>query len=166
MSNPNKGHSHGPSVLVLNETVFSLSGKALREEVGRMADFVSRRYRKKISEIDLAFLKPAAVQKLNKHFLKKDKTTDILTFASKIETGMGAELAINLVRVLKDAKSDERDAREYLAEVILHGLLHTVGVDHDYSTGSLRKVHALQRRLLDEFRPELKAFAVKKKRPG
>lgn len=129
-----------------------------------MADFVSKRYRKKIAEIDLAFLKPGAVQKLNKHFLKKNKTTDILTFASEVDHGMGAELAINLARVLQDAKTDERDAREYLAEVILHGLLHTVGVDHDYSTTSLRKVHALQRKLLDLCKPELKAFAVSKKK--
>lgn len=129
-----------------------------------MADFVSRRYRKNIAEIDLAFLKPAAVKKLNKHFLKKDKTTDILTFASEVENGMGAELALNLTRILGDAKTDERDPGEYLAEVILHGLLHTVGVDHDYSSRSLQKVHALQRKLLDEFRPKLKSFGVKKSR--
>ncbi len=146
----------------MNETAFILPVKALVKEVGRMAVFVSRRYKRKIVQVDLGVLKPGDVKKLNRQFLKKNKTTDILTFISETKKGLSAELALNLAQVLKDAKSDTRDAREYFAEVILHGLLHTAGVDHDYTTASLRKVHLLQQKILGEFKPHLPAFAAKK----
>lgn len=66
-------------------------------------------------------------RKLNKQFRDKDYATNILSFPLTESSG---EIVINLKKVRKDAKEFERSYENFLAYLLIHGMLHLKGYDH------------------------------------
>ena len=89
----------------------------------------------RIDEVSIAFVDDASMQSLNKKFRGKNKTTDVLTFP-----GEGTFLG-DIVISLDQARRQARDERHSLATevryLILHGVLHALGFDHETDNGEM-----------------------------
>ncbi len=94
-------------------------------------------------ELSVAFIGPGRMRKLNKTYRKKNRVTDVLAFPeSKVRfekfkigptqkvKGLG-ELVICLREVKKNAKRFEIAFEKELGRVIIHGVLHLLGYDHE-----------------------------------
>lgn len=114
------------------------------------------------SDVSVAFIGPGRMRKLNKTYRKKNRVTDVLSFASvkvgfekfkigpaKKTKGLG-EIVICLREVAKNAKKDGITQQQELMRVIIHGVLHLLGYDHEKSEAEAKKMEAKQGQYLRE----------------
>jgi len=87
----------------------------------------------------------AAIRKLNRQFRGKDKPTDVLSFPSgpiqnaKLAERVAGDLAISLHTALKQAAEQGHPLSSELKILILHGLLHLAGYDHEVDNGEMAR---------------------------
>ena len=79
------------------------------------------------------------IAELNYRFLKRQGPTNVLAFtmrendASEPETPMLGDIVISLDAALRDAKTAGETFQETLDRLLVHGLLHLIGYDHEIS---------------------------------
>ncbi len=83
-----------------------------------------------------------------REFLAKDYPTDVLSFPSANgSTGLG-ELAISVDRAREQANTHKHTALEEVRVLMLHGVLHLMGMDHETDGGQMKKVESRWRKKL------------------
>lgn len=93
------------------------------------------------------------VRALNKEFRKKDKATDVLSFPVDAEHPSAAkkqagDLAISLDTAHRQAEEHGHALQVEVKILMLHGLLHLAGYDHESDKGEMaRKEGALRKQL-------------------
>jgi probable rRNA maturation factor len=87
---------------------------------------------------------------LNRRFLRKDFPTDILSFPAPIEKGNGTagEMAISLDRAAAQAQEFGHSVDHELRILMLHGLLHLAGMDHEIDQGEMARAEVRWRKRL------------------
>lgn len=101
---------------------------------------------------------------LNLQFRGKDKATDVLSFPALPEAvngGQGGDLAISLETALVQAAAHGHTLQMEVKILILHGLLHLAGYDHERDQGQMRR---RETRLRKQF--ALPAGLVERSKPG
>lgn len=96
----------------------------------------------------------AAVRSLNRQFRRKDKATDVLSFpvASKSRSRETAKLAGDVAISADIARQNSlrlgHTVSEEIKVLVLHGILHLAGFDHESDNGEMaRKEAALRTKL-------------------
>jgi probable rRNA maturation factor len=102
-------------------------------------------------EVTVLLTTDAAVRKLNRQFRHKDKPTDVLSFPAE---GIGAEkiagdLAISVPTALRQAVEQGHSLSTEIKVLILHGLLHLAGHDHEADEGKMARRERLLRAKLN-----------------
>lgn len=97
-------------------------------------------------QVSLAFLEPSKVKSLNKTYRNKNMETDVLSFGSDFPGDMG-DLVLNYNYVRKKAEDLNFPVRVYLGFLVLHGLLHLLGYDHEVSKREERRMYDLQNKV-------------------
>lgn len=98
-------------------------------------------------QVTILLTTDTAIRRLNQQFRGKNKTTDVLSFPAE---GVGAEglagdLAISVPAALRQAGEQGHALRVEIKVLILHGLLHLAGYDHETDTGRMAKREKLLR---------------------
>jgi probable rRNA maturation factor len=88
---------------------------------------------------DCVITNDAEMQSLNRTFLRHDYPTDVLSFPSGSKHGIVGELAISADRAAAQAAEFGHSLIEELQILILHGLLHLLGHDHESDRGRMQK---------------------------
>jgi probable rRNA maturation factor len=102
----------------------------------------------------VAFVSDRAMRALNKRWRGKRGTTDVLSFPSEqeeFEKGEGASLGDVIVSVEQAARQAAEHGLDFENEVeqlILHGLLHLCGYDHETDGGEMNALELKLRRRL------------------
>jgi probable rRNA maturation factor len=81
---------------------------------------------------------------LNRRFRGANYATDVLSFPS----GTGGEIAISLDRAALQAAEHGHSIDQELRILMLHGVLHLTGLDHENDAGEMAAVEARWRRRL------------------
>ena len=95
------------------------------------------------SAIDILLTSDAELKRLNRTFRGKNKPTDVLSFPADPIPGLPAEhqhagdLAISLETAARQAARFGHDLQGELKILILHGLLHLNGLDHETDSGEM-----------------------------
>lgn len=88
-------------------------------------------------EVNIAVTSNREMQALNRRFRKQNKPTDVLTFPSG-SNGMAGDIAISLeIAAANGAKLGHGLAAE-VKILILHGMLHLAGYDHEIDGGEMQ----------------------------
>jgi len=109
-----------------------------------------------ITEVTIAFIDDAAMTELNQKFRKKARTTDVLTFPADDSynepTATGRPLG-DIVISVDQAKRQALDEKHSLATeiryLLLHGVLHALGYDHESDQGQMNALELNLREALD-----------------
>lgn len=109
-----------------------------------------------VKDVDatVVFVSDARMRKLNGEFRGKWKTTDVLSFPSEqdeFERQAGATLGdvvISVERAQRQARANELDFDREISQLILHGLLHLCGYDHETDDGEMNRLELRLRRRL------------------
>lgn len=104
------------------------------------------------TDVSVAFIGPGRMRKLNKTYRKKNRVTDVLSFAnvtvqfgkfkigpSEKTEGLG-EIIVCLREVAKNAKKDNKTQEQELMWVIVHGVLHLLEYDHERSEAEANRM--------------------------
>jgi len=103
-------------------------------------------------DVSVVFLSNAAIRKLNKQFRGKDYATDVLSFPVKSEqfekqSSLG-EIIIATDRAATQAKENGLTLQNEIEQLILHGLLHLSGYDHETDNGEMNRLELKLRKKL------------------
>jgi probable rRNA maturation factor len=90
-----------------------------------------------------------AIRTLNRKYRRKDQATDVLSFPTgESAEDVAGDLAISLETALHQAKEHEHTLEMEIKVLLLHGLLHLAGYDHEADNGRMhRKEKRLRREL-------------------
>lgn len=70
------------------------------------------------------------LQQLNRDFRGKDKPTNVLSFPSVDEEYLG-DIAIAYETLAREAEAQEKTFHHHLTHILIHGVLHLQGYDHE-----------------------------------
>ena len=90
-------------------------------------------------EVDVLLAGDRTLRRLNREFRGKDKATDVLSFpaAAEVAGEYAGDLAISLDTARKQAEEHGHALRDEVRVLLLHGLLHLNGMDHETDRGEM-----------------------------
>ena len=103
-----------------------------------------------LGAVDVLLTGDSTLRQLNKSFRGKDKPTDVLSFPAPSEFAArhAGDLAISLETASLQAKIYGHTLRDEVRILLLHGLLHLSGEDHETDNGQMAAREAKLRREL------------------
>ena len=101
------------------------------------------------SSATIAFVSDKKIRELNHQFRDVDKATDVLSFPAggPDEPELG-DIAISVETAAAQAKENGLRFEHEIAQLILHGLLHLSGYDHETDNGEMNRLELRLRRKL------------------
>jgi len=99
------------------------------------------------SSATIAFVSDSSIRKLNQQFRGVDKATDVLSFPADEPHNLG-DVAISVETAAKQAKENGLQFENEIAQLILHGLLHLSGYDHETDNGQMNRLELRLRKKL------------------
>ncbi len=91
----------------------------------------------------------AELRRLNRQFLSRDYPTDVLSFPSPGPDGFLGEMAISADRAAEQAQALGHSLEEEIGVLMLHGLLHLLGMDHERDRGRMARTERRMRQQLE-----------------
>lgn len=105
---------------------------------------------KRESSATIAFVSDKEIRELNRQFRGVDKATDVLSFpAHGPDDSELGDIAISVDTAAVQAKDNGLKFEGEIAQLILHGLLHLSGYDHETDNGEMNRLELRLRRKLD-----------------
>jgi len=99
-------------------------------------------------EVSVLLTTDDGIRGLNRRFRKKNKATDVLSFPVEAGFGMAGDLAISVETAARQAAEQGHKLSVELRVLMLHGLLHLAGLDHETDDGAMaRKERRLRAKL-------------------
>lgn len=98
----------------------------------------------------LVFLTKAKAKKLNQQHRQKNYATDVLSFDSFDPDSLG-ELVLCPEVLIRQAKEHNQTYRDELAYMVIHGVLHLLGMDHENSKEEEKKMLKIQDNIFEKF---------------
>lgn len=148
------------NLLIVNESKASIPRKFLSTWGELLSKELIKRktVSKKFNDIELTLvfldLKPA--KKINKEFRNKDYATDVLSFESMTPDSLG-ELILCPEVLKKQSKEHGLTFQMELGYMVLHGVLHLLGYDHEIGEAEAREMFELQDDLFEVLLKKIKA---------
>jgi probable rRNA maturation factor len=101
-------------------------------------------------DVDVLLADDSTLRRLNKSFRGKDKPTDVLSFPAprSFAAKHAGDLAISLDTAARQATAYGHTLRDEVRILLLHGLLHLSGEDHEIDGGEMAAREAMLRREL------------------
>ena len=94
-------------------------------------------------EVSVLFCGDRKMRTLNRHYRKKDSATDVLAFPAETP-GLLGDIVISIPYASRQARRRGEPASREIDRLLLHGLLHLSGYDHETDEGEME---ALEKRL-------------------
>ena len=99
------------------------------------------------AELTLRFVGAAEARRLNREFRGKDYATNVLTFDYQHAPVVRADIVLCVPVVRREAREQRKGFRDHLAHLVVHGVLHAQGHDHDRAARA-RTMEAREVRIL------------------
>lgn len=102
------------------------------------------------AEITVRFVDMAEGQTLNRDYRGKDYATNVLSFPYQHdEEALIGDLVVCLPVVVREAAEQGKPLNAHFAHLIVHGMLHLQGLDHETSPADAANMEAREREILD-----------------
>jgi len=88
------------------------------------------------------------LRRLNRMFLGRDYPTDVLTFPEPGPDGFLGEIAISCDRAAEQARRFGHSTEQEAGILMLHGVLHLLGMDHERDRGRMARAERKWRKVL------------------
>ena len=87
-------------------------------------------------------------QVLNRDYRGKDYATNVLSFPYEVEPVVAGDLVICAAVVEREAAEQEKTLEAHYAHLIVHGILHLQGYDHEIGENEARLMEDKERTIL------------------
>ena len=117
------------------------------------------------ANLTVAFVRDRVIRDLNRKFTGNDRVTDVLSFPAEDERGHASEVSIfgsgvsaflgdivvSTDTARKQADNAGHSFEREVNELVIHGVLHLCGYDHETDRGQMNRLELrLRRKLLDQ----------------
>ena len=99
-------------------------------------------------QITIRFVDAEEGQALNRDYRHKDYATNVLSFPYEAEPALSGDLVVCVPVVEREANEQAKAADAHYAHLIVHGILHLRGYDHETSAEDAQRMEALERDIL------------------
>ncbi|MCC6953903.1 MAG: rRNA maturation RNase YbeY [Deltaproteobacteria bacterium] len=102
------------------------------------------------TELSVLFTDDREMRRLNKQYRRKDSTTDVLSFpvsGDGMEEPLLGDIVISVPQALRQAPEFQNDERSEITRLLIHGLLHLLGYDHEVSKREAARMEREELRL-------------------
>lgn len=105
-------------------------------------------------ELSLLFTDDEYIAELNRRFLKREGPTNVLAFPmrdtnqTEFETPMLGDIVISVDAAIRDVKRSGESLVKTIDRLLIHGLLHLLGYDHERSEQEAQQMEEETERLL------------------
>ena len=111
------------------------------------------------SELSIMLVSDAHIQALNAQYRSKDEPTNVLSFplqdGTKPPDGiMLGDIVISVDTAAAEARQQGRPLRGHLNRLLIHGLLHLLGMDHERSAGEAAAMNTREENLLQKLQQQ------------
>jgi probable rRNA maturation factor len=128
--------------------------KVEKKWVANIVKIVFKKVNVKNAEISVAFVGDSKIKKLNSFYRGKNKTTDVLSFIYEEKKSGGiklfGEIIISFPQAARQARECGWSAKQEIKELLVHGLLHLCGFDHEKSEREARKMKKMEQVILEK----------------
>jgi len=97
--------------------------------------------------ISILLTSDGGIQKLNKNFRNQDKPTNVLSFPGDDGDDYLGDIAISFHTLEREAAEQEKSFDHHFIHILVHGLLHLKGYDHE-TDGEAEEMEALEIKIL------------------
>ena len=99
------------------------------------------------ADLTLRFVSPNEARRLNRSFRGANYASNVLTFGYDDPAQVRADIVICMAVVARQARQQRKSLSDHLAHMVIHGVLHAQGWDHEIRTEA-RVMETLETRLL------------------
>lgn len=105
------------------------------------------------TELSVVFVDDGEMQRLNAAYRSIDRPTDVLAFAmaegafGDLNPGLLGDVVISTQTARVQAERADRRVDDELDALLVHGILHLIGYDHERSAADARAMRDQERRL-------------------
>ena len=119
-----------------------------RRTVSEWIRTVAQHYGKQVGDVAYQFCDDETILDFNRKYLQHDYYTDIITFDQSVEDMLFADIIISTETVHTNAQEYQRPYEEELLRVIIHGILHTCGLN-DHTEQEQQAMRAAEQHALE-----------------
>jgi len=124
-----------------NQRKFKLVWSKFREFAERAINLIPETENKSAT---IAFVSDLKMRELNRKFRAKNSTTDVLSFPFEadefdLETNNLGDIVISVEQAERQARENNLTIENEIKQLILHGILHLCGYDHETDTGEMNR---------------------------
>lgn len=102
----------------------------------------------------ILFTDDKGIQEFNRRFLNKDRPTNVISFSYfeeesevKLPEEIIGDIVISLERADEEAKKAGCSFYQRLISLIIHGILHVIGYDHEKNEKEKRRMRYMEKKL-------------------
>jgi len=103
------------------------------------------------AELSIALVGNAEIRRLNARYRKKDYPTDVLSFPVEDRLIVGdrllGDVIISVPKARAQAKERRRTLDEEMTTLLIHGVVHLLGYDHERSAKDARIMSRLEKKV-------------------
>jgi probable rRNA maturation factor len=125
----------------------NLSSRKLKKVAQKVLEIVERDQ----AELCLVLVGNREIRELNAKFRKKDYPTDVLSFPAGDELPPGMRLlgdvVISVEKARDQAEQEGRTLDEEMVALLIHGIVHLLGYDHERSAKEARIMGSVERNI-------------------
>lgn len=105
-------------------------------------------------ELSILLVDDKEIEGLNRRYLHRDGPTNVMAFSmreremSELHPEILGDIVVSLETAKRQAIESEIDFKEMLARLLIHGLLHLLGYDHEGSEKEAREMLQKEEELL------------------
>jgi probable rRNA maturation factor len=106
------------------------------------------------AEVSILLLDDEGITELNEQYLKKTGPTDVISFPMHdgafpgVQPQLLGDIAISLETAQRQADRRGVSLHEEVTALLVHGMLHLTGYDHELSPADSRRMKAQERKVL------------------
>jgi len=115
--------------------IYGTRDRLLCADIRRLCRLITRDFKPEASLVNFVFVTDRRIHVLNRRFLRRNRPTDVVSFNSDEPQLPGEPRLLGEVYISRDRAREQ--AREYgvsyaseLRRLVLHGLLHLLGLTH------------------------------------
>ena len=131
-------------MIIFRRPVTGLSQTTLARFVARAKDAMRLRY-----PVNVLVTGNREMREMNHRFRQKNRETDVLSFpAGNGLAGFAGDIALSAEMAARNARCLGHTTAQEIKILVLHGLLHLAGYDHEQDHGEMGRKEARLRRAL------------------
>jgi probable rRNA maturation factor len=144
----------GKVLITGNYKLVKLDRAGLRRDIRKILELLGVGER----ELSLLLVDDAQIRTINREYLMRDRPTNVIAFSlsegafGEVNPGMLGDVVVSVETAAREAKAAGIPVGDAILNLILHGILHLTGYDHEGTGGRARVMAAVQEVIFLEIR--------------